>query len=454
MAQLDKRVVWYEGMTLDPHHFQQQDRHAARQLHARMQAGVPNGWGFTTLAIDRDQLANGTLAITSAEGILSDGLVFDIPGTDPLPEARPVEEHFPATEDVLPVYLAVPVHRMDGGNIKRPDSPARREARFATETLTVADDTTGADERPVEVAHGRFRLLFAGEPQQGMRSLPLAEIVRTAAGAYKLREGFIPPCLYLRASDALMRLSRRLLEVMATRSAELTTRARGIRQQREVSVADVTALGMTSAINAHLPVVKHHHASGTTHPEAFFQAMLMLGGQLSVYADAKPLPVRDFPVYDHGAPSEAFARLDTAVREMLGGAAPPSNFSEVPLTTSGENLYTATLQASMASGSALYLVARNGSMPAHRRAAELPLMLRIASPETIDPVLRSYTRALPVDHATTLPGGVPVDQEATYFELQQTGPFWEAITSEQALALYVPPDFQDVTFELIAVKTT
>ncbi|NBB85621.1 MAG: type VI secretion system baseplate subunit TssK [Bacteroidetes bacterium] len=453
MAQFDKRVVWYEGMTLDPHHFQQWDRHVAQQLHTRMQATMAHGWGFMELGIDRDRLANGTLALTRCRGVMSDGLVFDIPDTDPLPEPRAVEEAFPATAEVLEVALAVPAHRTDGGNIERAGSPAGREPRFTTETLTVPDDTTGADERPVEVAHGRFRLLFGGEPRQALRTMKLAEVVRTSSGVYQLREGFIPPCLFMEASDVLMRLARRLLEVMVTRSAELTSRARGIRQQREVSVADVTALGLASAINTYLPVVKHHHASGTSHPEVFFEVMLELGGQLSIYADAKPLPVRDFPVYDHGAPSEPFATLDTAVREMLGGAAPPSNFTEVPLNTSGENLYTATLEAAMLSGSALYLIARDGSMPAHRRAAELPLMLRIATPDTIDPVLRSYTRALPVDHATTLPGGVPVDEEATYFQLQQTGPFWEAITKEQALALYVPPDFRDVSFDLIAVKT-
>ena len=55
--------VWHEGMTLDPHHFQQWDRHQRYELAMRVRALQPLGWGFLALDIDREALANGQFSL-------------------------------------------------------------------------------------------------------------------------------------------------------------------------------------------------------------------------------------------------------------------------------------------------------------------------------------------------------------------------------------------------------
>ncbi len=83
--------------------------------------------------------------------------------------------------------------------------------------------------------------------------------------------------------------------------------------------------------------------------------------------------------------------------------------------------------------------------------SEIPKMLRIASPETIDAVLRSYTRALVVEHTNRLPPGVPMDGQANYFQVQKRGPFWDAVVESGALSLFIPAEFAEVNIQLIAV---
>ena len=50
------RVVWSEGLFLQPQHFQQQDRHAAWWVESRVAPLFGNHWGFSHLVIDEAAL--------------------------------------------------------------------------------------------------------------------------------------------------------------------------------------------------------------------------------------------------------------------------------------------------------------------------------------------------------------------------------------------------------------
>ena len=76
------KVVWTEGMFLQPQHFQQHDRYIEYQIRQRLLATIGYGWGFSSVAIDDAALALGKLSLNSAQGILPDGSAFSVPGND------------------------------------------------------------------------------------------------------------------------------------------------------------------------------------------------------------------------------------------------------------------------------------------------------------------------------------------------------------------------------------
>ena len=81
----------------------------------------------------------------------------------------------------------------------------------------------------------------------------------------------------------------------------------------------------------------------------------------------------------------------------------------------------------------------------------MPRLIRVASPDTIEKVLRSYTRSLPVEPTQRLPVGLPIDPDASYFALRARGPFWTAIESAGTLSVFVPDELAGVDFQLIGV---
>ena len=81
------KVVWTEGMFLQPQHFQQHDRFLANQMQAKVASMSPYHWGFADLQIDEAALAMGKLALVSARGVLPDGTAFSMPIEDAVPAA-------------------------------------------------------------------------------------------------------------------------------------------------------------------------------------------------------------------------------------------------------------------------------------------------------------------------------------------------------------------------------
>ena len=67
------RIVWQEGMFLRAQHFQQQDRWAAQQLRSSIAGLRPFPYGFTDLAVSRDLLGTGRVALTAASGRVDAG---------------------------------------------------------------------------------------------------------------------------------------------------------------------------------------------------------------------------------------------------------------------------------------------------------------------------------------------------------------------------------------------
>ena len=68
---IEKKVVWSEGLFLQPQHFQQQERYLESYIHNTLPQQRFT-WGFTELTLDTAELESGKLALRSAAGVFPD----------------------------------------------------------------------------------------------------------------------------------------------------------------------------------------------------------------------------------------------------------------------------------------------------------------------------------------------------------------------------------------------
>ena len=300
-----KKVVWSEGLFLQPQHFQQQDRYFERFVEGRCQGLIPYSWGFTEIELERDLLSIGKFALRRAAGIFPDGTPFRMPDDDPLP--APIDVG-PQVRDQI-VYLAVPVRRGDAPEVDRTggaDGLVRHDVREWE-----ARDATSAsgNAATLEVGALRTRLLLAGDVTQAYACVPLAHLIECRGDKQVLLDDkFIPTVLHARAASRLATFMTEIVGVLHQQGDALSSRVSATDRGGAAQVADFLRL---QAMNRYEPLFAHFADSGGLHPEELFRVCVSAAGELATFTPSKRAPA--LTAYRHDRLRESFEPVMAAL---------------------------------------------------------------------------------------------------------------------------------------------
>jgi len=438
-------VIWSKGVFLSPQHLQAQDRFFEETLRFLSGALSYCNWGFSTLQIDPAGLVQGRFSITEASGIFPDGLMLDLPNSDPLPAARTLEECFPAGQSTCAFFLAVPQDRPGGMNVALQRGGV--STRFYAEMQMLRDENSNGVEKPVSLARKNIQILADGENLEGSVLLPVAQIERTEAGGYRHDPKFVPPLLNIKGNELLTGILRGQMETLISRSSQLA----GSRRQRNQSLADFSASDIANfwllyTMNTHLPEMRHLLEAAQVHPEAAFLHLLSLAGALTTFSSK--IEPRDLPRYEHERLGPCFLALDSQITELLETVV-PSNFVSLPLKPLRDSIYaTAVDKDSYFENSRPYL-AISSDLKQADLITRVPALAKACSATHIEQLIRQALPGLKMTHVPVPPRAIPVQLRYQYFSLERTGPVWEAITRARNFAVYMPAEIPNPDMELI-----
>jgi type VI secretion system protein ImpJ len=440
-------VIWMKGTFLSPQHLQTQDRFIENALQFQLESLAYQPWGFRSLQLNHEALAAGQVALANASGIFPDGLMFDIPASDPPPNPMPVAEFFEPDQDEVDVYLAIPNHQDRGLNV----SVLRKDVdtRYRAEVAMLRDENSGSTEKPIQLARKNFRLLVGDQPRQGLSTIRIARVKRTPAGLLELDQRFVPPLLDITASDYLVSIARRLVEILAAKSSVLA----GTRRHKNLSLADfgtsdIANFWLLYTINTNFPILQHIFETRRGHPERLFAAMLSLAGSLTTFSNQ--IHPRDLPKYDHEELAKCFTDLDEKVRLLLETVV-PSNFVSLPLKLIQPYIYATSLSDDKYLKDTKLYLAITSEMNEAELISKTPYLIKVCSANHIEHLVRMALPGVPLTHVARPPSAIPVKLNAQYFSLSQAGPAWEAIQRARNLAAFVPGDFPAPQLELIVL---
>jgi type VI secretion system protein ImpJ len=442
-------VLWTKGVMLTPQHLQTQDRFLEDQLHFRMAALTVHPWGLARLEIERDALAGGLFSVSSAAGLFPDGLPFAFPETDTAPEPKPVEEQWEPERESMLLYLAVPDHRVGGHNISH-GKEGNGSTRYLAEVVLRPDENTGRSEKPIQVARKNLMFLTEAESLDGKSVLPIARVVRGESGELRLDPDFVPPLVDISASDHLLSLLRRSVEMLAAKSSSLSGMRRARKQGlADFGIADVANFWLLYTVNSHLPVLRHLYETRKGHPVEAYRALLTLAGALMTFApEAHP---RDLPTYRHGDLTGCFNELDRMVRTLLETVVPASHAS-LPLEPVEPSIFaTAIDQDRYLDAPEWYLAMEVEGIERRELARRAPQLVKVSAAGRIEELVKHALPGLPLQHVPNPPRKLPVKLDYEYFRVDQSGEDWNKIRRSRNLAVYVPSDLPDPTLELVVV---
>jgi type VI secretion system protein ImpJ len=437
-------------MFLTPQHFQAEQQYHEDRTQFRLSASTRVNWGLTDFAIDQEALANGVFTLRLCRGVFPDGMVFHLPDHDPAPEGREFGDHFAPTQQTMDVYLALPEPRPRARNITLQAAEGLAGTRYVAQTHARIDESNGEDEKQIQYCRKNLRLVFEDEVLDGSTAIRIAQVTRSPAGTYVLKNDFVPPCVSLTGSEFLLNLIRRQIELLAAKGASLSSlrRQKG-RSLAEFGPGDLGNFWLLNTVNTYMPALKHYWGMRRVHPEAVYLQMLELAGGLSTFAFEEQ--ARDLPAYDHENLGECFQELDARIREWLETAI-PSKCVVVPLKEVERRIWVGAIADESYVKKTQFFVAVGAQMGVDEVIGQIPKQVKVSPVTEIQRLIRNALPGLGLRHMPVPPPSVPVRSSRQYFALNQSGILWEGtsgIARTLQIAIFVPDEIKGVELELL-----
>lgn len=440
----NNKVIWSEGMFLQPQHFQQQDRYTAALVEGRARPLRRNAWGFTRLEIDGAALSLGKLQLVAAAGLMPDGTPFDIPASEAPPPALDID---PLMKDEA-VVLALPL-RQAGTVEVAVDGGEQHLARYRSVEADVSDSAAaGGRSALVQTGSLRLRLMRERDAVDGYCRLALAQVLeRKADNTVVLARDFIAPTLHVDASPVLSAIAADILGRLQ-QGGEAIAAALG--QPGRGGIGEVAEFLMLQTINRHQPVFAHLAATPQTHPEELFVHLLQLAGDLSVFNAAGRRP-RFAVQYRQDDLRASFAPVVAEVRLLLA-ARPEAAATQIELVEKRFGVRVAVIGDLELLQSGMLVLAATAQMPAEALRARFPTQVKAGPSDKIRDLVNLQLPGITLEPLQVAPRQIPFHAGYTYFALDRGSELYRTLQKSGSLALHVAGEFPGLEMALWAVR--
>lgn len=442
----DNKPLWAEGMFLRTQHFQQFERYLERNSQAAARWLQPLGWGFAQLEIDEALLKTGIVALARASGILPDGTIFELPGTDD----HPLPLDIPADLKDQVIYLALPIRR-EGGVSSRLSPPRVGDTavRWTGQEIEVADTVAGSEARAtLVVGKLELRLMHHGQERAGYVTLPLARLVeKRLDGSVVLDPAFIPTAVSCAASERLTGVIAEMRGLLQHRGAAIANR---LSSQGGKSTAEISDFLILMLVNRNDMLLRHLGTLQDLHPEALYRVFSELAGELATFTETTNRPPV-LPPYNHAELQASFAPLVGFLRDALSAVFEQTAIP-IPLEDRAFGIRVARITDRAMFADCVFIIAARSSIDAELLRANLPKRTTIGAVERIRDLVNLQLGGAPIRPLPAEPRQIPFRSGMIYFEINAQSEDWRLIEQSGGVAVHVSGDVPDLALELWAIR--
>ena len=439
----NNKVVWTEGMLLQPQHLQQHDRFLQTQLEARVCNLRAYGWGFSRLEIDPQQLAMGKLSLLTYSAVMPDGTPVGLPFGDEIP--LPLD--IPDDARDLKVVLALPSLRLGVPEVD--DNPGVENcARYRCGEYE-AWDSNGLDSSALmSVGKLRLRLAFEKDVADTCTTLGIAHVVeKRADSSVLLDRDYCPPCLDIRAATRLVGYVDELLGLVPQRIEVLAAR---LNQPEGSNAAQISDFLLLQVLNRCLPLVRHLSTMSGLHPEQLYRDLASLAGELATFTRSDRRTAT-YPVYRHTALAQTFAPVLLDLRRALSQVMDARAIA-IPLEEREYGIRVAVLPDRELLRSATFILAVQAQIPTESVRSGFAPQVKIGSVEKIRDLVNLQLPGIGLRLLSVSPRQLPFNAEFTYFELDRNSEYWQLLSHSAGFAMHIAGAFPGLELQFWAIR--
>lgn len=441
----DSKVLWTEGMFLQPHHFQQADRYVENLVAGLARRVSPYAWGVSKLEIDEEVLKVGQFALKAVGGLTQDGTVFRVPATEDHPPALDV----PDTIKDCVVYLTVPQRRQGKLEVDMTGSELSA-ARLRPAEIEITD-VTSTGKKSVTMGVGKLRLQFALEVDDlsDKLAIPIARIIEVKADQQIILDtAFIPSSLDVAAAGPLRDFVNELEGLLSHRMTALAGRLSEGGATK--GVAEISDFLLLQCINRVQPLIRHLKEIENVHPEALYRVCIGLAGELATFmAPEKRAP--EFSPYAHDDLKGTFDPVIKALRRYLSSVLEQTAIS-IPLDPRKYGISVGVIADRKLISTAAFVLAVKADIPAEKVRRHFANQAKIGPVEEIRQLVNSALPGIPLTPLPVAPRQIPYHSGVVYFELDSGSAHWGKMTTSGGIAVHVSGEFPGLSMELWAIR--
>lgn len=441
---LNSKVVWSEGMFLNPQHFQQQERYFEGLVEGKCSAFGAYGWGMQDFEIDQQLLKLGKISVVKGKGVFPDGTPFDFPGIDIAPPVFEVAEN---THNCI-VYLAVPVKRPGAVDVISADN-TQSFARYFSYEQDIRDvsNETG-DTVALDVGKLHLRLLLETDDLSGYACIGLIRISESREDKnILLDEDYIPTCLDCKKSPKLAGYLSELTGLLHHRGEAIAGRLADANRGGTAEVADYMMLQL---INRLEPMANHMAGMNGLHPVDLFAESVQMVGELSTFVAKNKRPP-SFPEYLHDDLQASFTPVIDTLRSSLSAVYEQSAIS-LNLVEKKYGIRVAEISDRSLIDSAMFVLSARADIQEEALRLHLPAQIKIGPVERIRQLVNAAMPGIVLKPMPVAPRQIPYHSGYTYFQLDPQSDFWNELKQSGGFAIHIGGDFPGLELEFWAIR--
>ena len=448
-----RSVHWYEGMFLQPHHFQAADRCTRESLRDSEDWYRPFNWGLRRVELDHDAIGADSARLLSCEARLKDGTKIIVPEEGAVDPVDLKQALAASSSGVVTIFLAVPAYQPTRSNVQ--ENPTEDGPRFWLDEQDGRDENTGSIGDPIQVRRLRVRLLLSNQDHTGYEVIPLARIKRSARAEAppRLETSYVPPLIGLDAWPPLWRkvqkLHYRIKTHVSQMASQLVDRKITFDSQIPGDAERMLKLAVLNGASGYFAATIF--ASGLS-PFTIYQELCRLVGQLAMFSASRRTP--NLPAYDHENIGRCFRLAIREIDARLGDHSRQA-FDKRYFSRMGERLQVALEHSWLLENRRLFLGVETELSDQECQELLGAMELKLGSGAQAEAIFLRRLRGLRLLPVTRPPRELPAGQGIIYFQVERDPVFWKDVGESYTLGIRM--NLNRATFQgdqMLAVTST
>ena len=439
-----RKVIWAEGMFLGQQHFQLWDRYFETYQNLQSRSISPLSWGLLDYEIDEEALDNGQFRLSRAQIIFPDGRLISY---DISEDAALAIDLKGGHSEKVDLYLCLPANRHASGITGYRENG--QLCAWNTDYIRIPDENDPNRQREVMLGRPNLILLTGDESRENFASIQIAEVVNDGDGNFSLVEEFIPTVNRISGSKRIYNLLQGLIELFSAKVRVLNER----RQQLSAQIAtfghtDVSNFLILQTLSGAIPMLRHFKENPQLHPEQLYQVLAKVIGSLCPFSF--DIDVHSIPKYRHNDLTKTFDGIERQLRTLVD-VAMPAKMATLQLTKEADLLWSVDNIDSQHLGKNDFYLAVLSPMDDPMWVKHFERIVKVGARADIEMIVASAMPGVRLVHLQRPPSNLPIKSGYEYFRIEPKGEFWDRISTERTMGVYLPKAFMKVKMEIVLV---